>query len=372
MKKISAGVLVLLLMSVYSVYAPASERVIVVFYDTPNPDLLSQYGEVHQVFHIIPAVVATLPESAIHALSLHSDIKYIQPDTYTQYVTEPTSLAEQPEEVIPWNIDRIDADRAWHYSTGEKVRVAVIDTGVDVDHPDLVANIHGGINTIAPSPQYPDPHDFNDDHGHGTFVSGIIAADDNGIGIIGVAPDCWLYGVKVLDATGSGYISDIIEGIQWCIDKRMQVINMSFGSFYNPALQQACDAAWAAGIVLVGTEGAFGQITYPAGFESVIAVAATDRNDIQPYPYGAELELVAPGEDILSTAGGGGYAVTSGVSFACPHVAGTAALVIAIHPGYTNEDVRRVLRITAEDLGLPGWDPYYGYGMVDALAAVLY
>jgi subtilisin len=371
MKKIAAGVLVFcLLVSTYSIWAPKSERVIVVFHNTPDTSLISPYGQVNQVFHIIPAVVATLPESAVEALSRNKNVKYIESDSYNQFVTALDNAVDPTDEVIPWGVDRIDADLAWQYSTGKKVRVAVIDTGIDMDHPDLQANIHGGINTIAPSPQYPDPDNFDDDHGHGTFVAGIIAAVDNNIGVIGVAPNAWLYGVKVLNSGGAGYISDIIEGIEWCIDKDMQVINMSFGGLYSEALQDACDAAWDHGCILVACLGTSG-VSYPAGYSSVIGVAATDRDDIQWYEYGEELELVAPGEGILSTVPGGGYAVMTGTSFGCPHVAGTAALVIARHPLYTNSVVRVILQRTAEDLGAPGWDPYYGYGMVDALEAVL-
>lgn len=375
MKRIAAGILLAcLLLSVCSIWAPHSQRVIVVFHKNLDVNLLSQHGAtIDQVFHLIPAAVVELPEPAIQALSKNPQVKHIQPDYYRQYITVPLSAAEPDRQVIPWGVDRIDADRAWHISTGEKVKVAVVDTGIDRDHPDLQENIHGGINTIAPQPPYPDPDDFNDDHGHGTFCAGIIAAVDNDIGVIGVAPDAWLYGVKVLNASGSGYISDIVEGIQWCIDKKIQVISMSFGGYDNdPVLRAACDAAWDHGAVLVASEGPCGYTSYPAAFSSVIAVAATDRNDNQPWEYGAELELVAPGERILSTYGGGGYAVMSGTSFGCPHVSGTAALVIAAHPGYTNDMIRRILWMTAEDLGAPGWDLYYGYGLVDAEAAVAY
>jgi subtilisin family serine protease len=372
MRKMCAGVILLLLLSAYSVHAPASERVIIVFHNTPDVTMVSQYGHVHQVFHVIPAVVASLPEPAIQALSRNSHVKYIHSDSYQQFVEAPPVQPEPRRQIIPWNIKRIDAHRAWNYSTGEGVKVALIDTGIDVDHPDLQANIKGGVNTIAPSPQYPDPDDFDDDHGHGTLCAGIVGAVDNNIGVVGVAPDCWLYGVKALNSGGAGYYSDIIEGIEWCIDKKIQVINMSFGSLsYVPALEEACDAAWDAGLILVSCEGSTGMISYPACYSSVMAVAMTYRDDSQPYLYGDELELTAPGEDILTTSLGGGYATMSGGSFCCPHVAGVAALVLSIHPLYSNEIVREILWITAEDLGAPGWDPYYGYGLVDAKEAVL-
>jgi len=369
MRKKVAGILVFcLLLSVSSVWAPETLRVIVVFHSTPDVALLSQYGTVHQVFHVIPAAVVTLPEYSVEALARTAEIKYVHPDYYRQFVTTPQDKAEPLDQIIPWGVDRIDADLAWQYSTGKKVKIAVIDTGIDVDHPDLEENIFGGINTIEGY----QPDDYDDDHGHGTCAAGIIAAVDNDIGVIGVAPDAWLYSVKVLDITGSGYISDIIEGIEWCIDKKMQVLNMSFGGYTDfPALHDACDAAWEQGCILAASEGP-GCTAYPAAYSSVIAVAATDRNDFQGYEYGRELELVAPGEKILTTCIGGGYITVAGVSYGCPHVSGTAALVIALHPDYTNRVVRRILQMTAEDLGAPGWDPYYGFGLVDAEAAVTY
>lgn len=378
MKKLSAGILVFcLLLSVSLVSAPESERFIVVFYNTPDINLLSQYGQVDQVFHIIPAVVVTIPQSSADSLSKNPAVKYIQPDYYRQYVDQPTLSNVQPNtQVIPWGVDRIDADLAWAVSTGKGVKVAVVDTGIDWDHPDLVANIKGGINTIAPNPPYPDPRNFDDDHGHGTHCAGIIGAVNNTIGVVGVAPDAYLYGVKVLNAYGSGYTSDCVEGIEWCIDNGMQVISMSWGSYYNdPVLQAACDAAWAYGCVLVGAAGNDGYLTpdlYPAAYSSVMAISATDINDNVPWwsNYGSEIELAAPGVNIYSTYIGGGYAYMSGTSMACPHVSGTAALVFAGPNDISNWAVRRILWRTAEDLGAPGWDPYYGYGLVDAEAAV--
>jgi subtilisin family serine protease len=383
MKKISAGILgFCLLISVYSVYAPEPERVIVVFNTEPDTTLLSQYGaNIDYVFEYIPAAVVMLSPSVKQALSEESQVKYIQPDYYRTYVSPPVSAGLSPQplsQVIPWGVDRIDADLAWSCSTGDGVKVAVVDTGIDRDHPDLVANIHGGFNTIAPTPQYPDPSDFEDDHGHGTHCAGIIGAVDNTIGVIGVAPDCWLYGVKVLNHQGSGYLSDCVEGIEWCIKNRMQVISMSWGAYYDdPLLHQICDVAEKHGIILVGAAGNDGYYLpdlYPAGYSSVMAISATTISDTVIWwsNYGEEIELAAPGVSIYSTYIGGGYAYMSGTSMACPHVSGTAALVIVVYPQWANKTVRAVLCITAEDLGAPGWDPYYGYGLVDAEAAVFY
>lgn len=374
MKKI---VLVLcLLLSLCSVRAPQPERVIVVFKTAPDLELVAQYGEVHQVFHIIPAVLATLPRPVIDALSRNPRIRYVEPDCYRQYVNPMGILGKPPSEVLPWGVDRIDADLAWAVSKGTGVRVAVIDTGIDMDHPDLKATIKGGFNAIAPTKKYRNPSNFDDDNGHGTHCAGVIGAQDNDIGVIGVAPEAWLYGVKVLDDTGSGYTSDCVEGIQWCVDNGMQVISMSWGSMNNfQVLHDACDAAWNVGCLMVAAAGAEGveyPDMYPAGYSSVMAVSATDQNDtIASFSnYGAEIELAAPGVSIYSTYKNGGYLTMSGTSTACPHVSGTAALAWAVYPGYTNQQIRQLLWDIAEDLGAPGWDIYYGYGLVDAEAAV--
>jgi subtilisin family serine protease len=373
MKKIVTGVLVFcFLVSVYSAGAPSHERVIVVFHSTPDVALVLQHGQVHQTFHLIPAVVATLPQQAIDALSHNPLVKHVEPDAYVQFITAPhvVPAAKPSKQVIPWGVDRIDADLAWSTSRGTGVKVAVVDTGINKRHRDLKANVKGGYNCIAESTN------FNDDHGHGSHCAGIIAAVDNRIGVVGVAPEAWLYGVKVLDASGGGYLSDIIEGIQWCVDNSMDVASMSFGGYGTwPTLQDACDAAWAAGVVLVAAAGNDAYLTpdmVPAGYSSVIAISATDSSDnLASFSnYGYEIELAAPGVSIYSTYLGNGYAYMSGTSMACPHVSGVAALILAVYPAYTNDQVRQTLQNTAEDLGAPGWDMYYGYGLVDAEAAV--
>ena len=252
--------------------------------------------------------------------------------------------------------------------------VAVIDTGRP-NAPDLAANIKGG-NYVTPgaSPQ--------DDNGHGTHVAGIIAAVDNTLGVIGVAPRASLYAVKVLDDAGVGSYSDVISGLQWAVSNGMQVVNMSFGGPDYAPLRAAITAASNAGIVLVAAAGNSGPgantVGYPAKYPEVIAVAATDSaNTVASFSSrGPEVELAAPGVSILSTYFGVSYATLSGTSMASPHVAGAAALVIGSGikdtngDGLVNDEVRAILDGTAHDLGAAGRDTAYGYGLVDALAAV--
>ena len=230
-----------------------------------------------------------------------------------------------------------------------------------------------------------------DDNGHGTHCAGIIAAVDNDIGVIGVAPEANLYALKILDSKGSGSSSNLIAAIDWAINtyddgidsNEIQIISMSLGSnLGDSALEEVCSEAYEHGILLVAAAGNDGDVSgtgdtadYPAAYSSVIAVAATDSNNVRASfsSTGPAMELAAPGVDILSTywtrRSGSTYATASGTSMACPHVAGTAALVLYANPTFTNEDVRGKLAQTATDLGTSGRDTLYGFGLVNAMEA---
>ena len=323
-------------------------------------------GDVHHSFHLLPVVSAKLPEKRIAEMKKHGEIAYIEEDTVMHAV----------QQEIPWGVDRIDADQVWPATnTGAGVDVAILDGGIDYDHPDLDNNIAGGINYTGWWWRDGSTHRFywDDRDGHGSHCAGVVAAEDNTIGVVGVAPDARLWAVKVLDDNGDGYVSDIIQGIEWCSDNGIEVASMSFGGDYSEALENACSAAYAAGVLLVaaaGNEGASGVI-YPAAYGSVIAVSATDSDDaIADFSgVGPQVELAAPGVAIKSTYRNGGYAIGDGTSMACPHVAGVAALVWAAGElGLTTPaQIRLRLRETAEDIGLSA--AQQGYGLVDAQAA---
>lgn len=297
----------------------------------------------------------------------------------------PTPPPPPPAETLSWGVDRINAEIVWGGSedatnvipgnnTGLGVNVAILDTGIDIDHPDLV--VAGGVNVVGPFRT----DKYNDDNGHGTHVAGIVAALDNEIGVVGVAPNAELYAVKAFNRRGIGFDSDIIDGIDWSITNGMQVINMSFGGSDNPSLHQAIQEAYDAGIVMVAAAGNEGTnfVHYPARYPETIAVSATIFNDelASFSSYATDLAqveeinlLAAPGKDINSTWNNGGYYLGSGTSMATPHVVGTAALIIA--SGVTGPaNVMAVLKSSAEDLGLFGEDIYFGYGLVDAENAV--
>jgi len=178
----------------------------------------------------------------------------------------------------------------------------------------------------------------------------------------------------VLGNDGSGYTSDIIQGLDWCVAHGMKVASMSFGGGGTTSLQYACDRAYTYGVLLVAAAGNNGgAILYPAAYSSVMAISAVDSTGVRPSwsNYGSKIELAAPGVSIYSTYKGDTYATMSGTSMACPHVSGTAALAYA--SGLTtNVAVRKRLTGTAEDLGTKGFDVYYGYGLVDAQKAAMY
>lgn len=281
-------------------------------------------------------------------------------------------------EVLPWGVDKIDAEKSWAMTTGATIKIAVIDTGIDLSHPDLSLNIKKGYNAINPAKS------SNDDNGHGTHVAGIIGAVDNTIGVIGVSPKAELYSVKVLDRRGSGYVSDIIEGIDWAIQNGAQVTNMSLGTTQNVlSLHEAIQRAHQAGIVQVAAAGNNGgAVNYPAAYEEVIAVSATDQNNLIASwsSRGAEIDLAAPGVSIYSTYKGLTYKTLSGTSMAAPHIAGSAALVLSrpVSSGYDLNlnskwdpvEVKKKLQDSAVDLGGAGFDNLYGFGLANVYQAI--
>ncbi|MEO2003711.1 MAG: S8 family serine peptidase [Candidatus Poribacteria bacterium] len=240
-------------------------------------------------------------------------------------------------QVVPWGVQQIGAEYAYASGfTGAGVNVAVVDTGIDSTHPDLAANVIGGYNAIdGGSPE--------DDEGHGTSVAGVIAAVDNDIDVVGVAPNVNLFSVKVLDSGGFGYDFDLIAGIDWCIQNGIDVINMSIGGYESTtALADIMAAASDAGIVLVAAAGntMLGPVDFPGAYPEVIAVSATDEfQQLADFSaVGPEVDIAAPGADVFTTSFFGGADFTSGTSFSSPHVAGVVALMIeagrVVHTGF--------------------------------------
>ena len=375
MKKIIGIVMVLLmLISVTVVLAGNAKntgtggekvKVIIGYVDKPNQadeDVIRGHGgKTKYTYHIINAKAVEIPEQAIDRIKRNPRVAYVEEDAKV--------YALDAELDDSWGVKHICAGVVHGGgNTGAGVNVSIIDTGIDYTHPDLDGNCKGGYDFVN------NDNDSMDDAGHGTHCAGIVAAEDDGSGVVGVAPEAHLYGVKVLNSSGIGYVTDVIAGINWSVQNDMQIISMSLGGGNSVSKEAACDAAYNAGIVVVASAGNSGNppgmgdnVGYPAAYSSVIAVAATASNDKRARwsSTGPDVELAAPGVSIYSTVPGG-YGTKSGTSMACPHVAGTAALVMAAYPGWNSSQVRQQLRDTADDLGAAGRDNLYGYGLVDA------
>jgi len=269
---------------------------------------------------------------------------------------------------LPDGLRLIRTPQAWQVSEGHGVGVAVIDTGIDHGHPDLAPNIAGGVNLVRPGalPQ--------DEDGHGTAVAGVVSAVRNGQWMAGVAPRAHLYAVKVVGSDGSGALSGLLLALQWVVDQKIPIANMSLGTpSHSFAFERTVANAIARGLTLVaavGNGGRVGQVDFPAGFPGVIAVAAIDHDGgLAPFSNtGPEVALVSPGVQIFSTGRGGGYVRVSGTSFAAPHVTGVAALYLGLHPGATPAQVREALMTSA--IPLPHSPERAGAGRVDAWNAV--
>ncbi|WP_058300966.1 S8 family peptidase [Gorillibacterium timonense] len=244
---------------------------------------------------------------------------------------------------VPWGVREIKAPAVWERSTGNAIRIAVIDTGIDYRHPDLRGAAAGGVNLVSPGrPPW-------DDNGHGTHIAGTIAASSKIGGINGVAPEAHIYAVKAFDRNGTAYVSDIVAGIEWCIRNKMDIINMSFGmKTSHRGLQDAVKAAYHSGIVVVassGNEGQLGDIDYPARYRQAIAVGATTRGGrLASFSNrGRRIDLYAPGDKIVSTWLNGGYRELSGTSMATSHVSGVIALLLSVRPGLSPAAIKRAL-----------------------------
>ena len=459
---------------------------------------------VSRSFNIIPAMSARLDANQVKQLRENPDVAYIEPD-YKIYAlgsasttTESSSNIEalSSSQTIPYGVTMVNAPAVWSKTKGAGVRVAVMDTGISMYHPDR-GNVVGSVSFV--------PNEAVEDFdGHGTHTSGTIAAADNDIGVVGVAPQADLLIAKVMDNTGTGEISWLISGIEWAVNNNAKVISMSLGTYdYSAALETACSNAFAAGTLLVAAAGNDNVNTplYPAALSSVISVAAVDQNKNKASfsNYGPTVALAAPGVNVHSTvpvgsttiadavwsdvshqanaiagsapgvssgiicncglatgsdpqdtcpnsvAGNiahirrgtitfeqkvehaqskgaigviisndvsgnfngtlsdstplvvvsvsqadgdelqilaqsgitgmvsvdGTYAYYSGTSMACPHVSGVATLIFAAAPyNITPSEVRNILFNSAEDLGQAGRDDIFGYGLVDANAAL--
>ena len=320
-----------------------------------------------------PILMAHLTDKEVAKLKKHKDVLRVEEDGIMHALATPgMPLREEnaPDalvQTVPQGITQIKAPDAWPSSQGEGIKVFICDTGIDSDHPDLMANLKVGKSFVTNESS---TEDFN---GHGTHCAGTVAAALNNIGVVGVAPYAYLYPVKVLAANGSGNWSWLIAALDWITEKKgARIASMSLGGFGAPqALADMCETAYDDGVLLVAAAGNSGPgnntVGFPAKYPHVMAVSAIDStNTIANFSSrGPEVEITAPGVNVLSTTRGGGYGQLSGTSMACPHVSGVAALAWGSHRGANNKQIRWLLNTFADKIADQD-EEKYGNGRVDA------
>ncbi|MCK2000405.1 S8 family serine peptidase [[Brevibacterium] frigoritolerans] len=343
-------------LSAESVLASSEEqKVLVVFKEKATEssmDKAKDLGTVNQDYDNINAVSMEASNQAIASLENNPNVIAVEPD-----------IILKVQQTESYGLSRTKATQARNSGlTGKGVKVAVIDSGVS-KHDDL--RVSGGKSFV------PYTSSYLDDNGHGTHVAGIISAENNSFGVVGIAPDSDIYALKVLDNKGSGYLSNIIAGIDWSIENHMDIINLSLGTEEDSvALKAAVDRAYSAGILVVASSGndSAPVVGYPAKYPSVIGVSATDQNNkLASYSnFGPEIEMSAPGTYILSTHLNNKYVFMSGTSMAAPYVSGQLALLKQLYPTATANELRSLSHNQTVDLGAPGKDSQFGYGLVQA------
>src|SRR5205809_4721987 len=331
-------------------------------------------GTVLREFKQHNAVVVAFPQGgavvdAIRKLQGLSSVKYAEPNYVYRLLFTPNDPFFATKQ---WGPQRINAPAAWDTTTGNANSVvAVVDSGVSSIHPEFSGKLLTGTNCVTTGGS------TDDDNGHGTHVAGIAAAiGDNGIGIAGIAWAASILPIKVLDASGSGTNANVACGIQAGADfaasnPGMRVVeNLSLGGpAYSQLMKDAVDYALLSNVLVVAAAGNDGKATvlFPAGYPGVMAVGATTpANERATFStYGSHLSVVAPGVDIYSTYLGSSYKYLSGTSMATPHVSGTAALVRAVQAGLSPAQVRSQIEQTATRLGGSGFNPQFGWGLVN-------
>ncbi|TVP83663.1 MAG: peptidase S8 [Alkalicoccus sp.] len=377
MKKLSAGILAVSLFAVPFTAGAApgngntsdSDEYLIQFEGSAEKGLLQAFGveeeEILHEYNHLPVYLAELTESQVQGLVNHPHIAAL----------DKNAEVEAYGQTVPYGIPQIQSIETQEEGyTGEGVSVAVLDTGIDGSHEDLVDNLADGYSVFTDE-ENADP--FYDANGHGTHVAGTIGAVDNDLGVIGAAPEADLYAVKVLNNEGSGSLAGIAEGIEWSIDNDIDIINMSLGGDSGSSiLEDFTDLAYEEGSLVVAAAGNSGNrggnndtVGYPANYESAMAVAAVDENNDRASfsSTGPAVEISAPGVNVLSTTPGDTYDAFNGTSMAAPHVAGAAAQVLQAKPELGSSELRSLLNDTAQELGA---SHQYGNGLIQTLDAV--
>lgn len=324
----------------------------------------SARGKIARKYKNLPMVAIDIPSCELQDFSNNKSIKSIEENTKVTANTVQNNLFKNKCELL--NIFNIFGGNSIY--TGKDIKISVVDTGISVDHPDLI--VKGGVSFVSYTNSY------DDDNGHGTQVAGVIGALDNGVGTTGTAPDSNLYAVKVLDNYRTGKISDMVAGIDWCITNKMDIINLSIALPNNsPSLEKIINKAYNQGALIVSSVGNYGtenanddNIEYPAKYESVISVSSVDSDYKRAIfsSTGSANEIAAPGISLLTTNIKKSYIRSTGTSLSAAYVSGILALYKQQNKSFTNKAIREELIRNAIDLGEKGRDSSTGYGLVQS------
>jgi type VII secretion-associated serine protease mycosin len=339
-----------------SVTLPSGEKLVTVACVTDSADVVSV------------DVPASQAQAAIRTLPLETSCDVAAVDRPVSIATTNDAYRYQQ-----YALNNVSFEDAWHQADGTGVTVAVIDTGVEASHPDLAGQLLSGRDYVG---GVDSGWTATDPNGHGTHVSGIIAArSGNGMGISGAAPGVKILPVRVLGADGIGSLADVAAGIRWAADNGAKVINLSLGATTGDiSLETQVTYALGRGVVIVAAAGNdhTNAAFYPASYAGVIAVAATtsDNQRATFSNYGSQIAVSAPGVAITSTYKGGAYEVLSGTSMASPYAAAEAALIVQANPSLAPAGVKDRMQSTARDIGAANFDQYTGYGLIDPSKAL--
>lgn len=304
-------------------------------------------------------------ERLLTELNNDPNVEYAEPN----FIYKKQEIPNDRHYESDWGLKYINAESSWDITKGSSdIKIAVIDTGVDLNHPDLINNLIQGKDFVN-NDMEPD-----DDEGHGTLVAQIIGAEaNNNFGKVGVSWNSKIMPIKVLDNYGDGYVEDVANGIIYAADNGVNIINLSLGGAPSSTIENAIKYAQDKGVLIVSSSGNYGSdILYPAAYKDVIAVGAIDENEYRASfsCYGEGLSIVAPGTNIIGFDENGQEIVENGTSFSAPYVSGAAALVWTLNPDMSSNEIRWALESSAKDLGQKGYDEEYGYGALDIFSAL--
>lgn len=354
--------------------APVKEKVIITFNEEINYSLLKTLQiDILDDYKYIPSISAEISDSARSALLRDPTVATIEED----------HTVNLRADTVDYGMGKLNIPFAWSSAyKGKGIKIGIMDSGADVNHADF--KISGGKSFVKEADGYSGYDDYN---GHGTHITGIIGGLHNNLGIKGIAPEARIYAIKVFNETGTSNTTDIISGLEWAIDNDMDLVNMSLGfQEHMPAFEALAKVAQQKGVILVAAAGNDGtsdttkdNVDYPARYDSVLAVSATNAKNERAkftkidasnkttttYPStGPSIDLVAPGENIVSTFPDNQYSYMSGTSMATPYATGVLALLMNAYPDKSPDEIRKYAIAHSLDLGKKGKDPVFGNGLI--------